>query len=79
MADTTKSPGVPWTHAAHPRNQLPRRGPLKGRLPAAGHWRWPATDPRGRGSTVMTESERKAREAVQEAMDRRDNGGKTGH
>ena len=47
--------------------------------PAAGQWRWPATDPRGRGSTAMTESERRARDAVQEALDRRDNGGKTGH
>jgi len=27
----------------------------------------------------MTESERKSRKAVQEAMDRRDNGGETGH
>jgi hypothetical protein len=27
----------------------------------------------------MTESERKSRNAVQEAMDRRDNGGETGH
>ena len=27
----------------------------------------------------MTESERKSRDAVQEALDRRDNGGKTGH
>jgi len=27
----------------------------------------------------MTESERRARDAVQEALDRRDNGGKTGH
>jgi hypothetical protein len=34
---------------------------------------------RSRGSIIMTESERKSRNAVQEAMDRRDNGGKTGH
>jgi hypothetical protein len=27
----------------------------------------------------MTESERKSRNAVQEALDRRDNGGETGH
>ena len=60
------------------RTSLPRRGPLRGRLrrgalALARHWF------ASRGSTVMTESERKSRDAVQEAMDRRDNGGETGH
>ena len=34
--------------------------------------------PQQRGR-VMTETERRSREAVQAAMDRRDNGGETGH
>jgi hypothetical protein len=79
LAGQRESTGVPSNHAAHLRTSLPRRGPLEGRLPAAGHWRWPATGLRSRGSTAMTESERKSRNAVQEAMDRRDNGGETGH
>jgi hypothetical protein len=78
--DRVTTSGVPLrNYAAHLRTSLPRRGLLKGWLPAEGHWRWPATGPRSRGSHIMTESERKSRNAVQESMDRRDNGGQTGH
>jgi hypothetical protein len=42
-------------------------------------YRYPSIDIYPDGGTIMTEEQQNAQHALQESMDRRDNGGETGH
>ncbi|HZY28331.1 MAG: hypothetical protein ACRDVO_06255 [Jiangellaceae bacterium] len=42
-------------------------------------YRYPVDPTSDRRGTIMTEEQQNAQHALQEAMDRRDNGGETGH